>query len=479
MSDQLTRRDFRHTKIICTLGPACSSKEVLGEMATAGMNIARFNMSHGNHESHGKLMQTIKELNATLNHPVAILLDTQGPEIRTGERETPIMLEPGQEVTLSVDAADMSNPAVIFVAYKDIVTDLKPGDRVTIDNGIINVQVVEITGQKMRCKVLDGGKVGSRRHVNLPGVRVNLPSITEKDKADIIFGLQNDIDFIALSFVRHPDDIRECRKLFEQTGKSARIYAKIENHEGVEFFDQILEEADGIMVARGDLGVEIQIRDLPVRQREMVRQCAYKGKPVIVATHLLESMIENPTPTRAEVSDVANAVYEGADAIMLSGETSAGKHPVRCVQVMDSIARRMEKEKSIGFHLDRKVTAVGEHLARSACKLADSLGSHAIVVASHSGRLVEAVASFRPSTAIIYGFTDDAKVLRQLWGVRSVVPLMTSFNDNDPEETVHRAMRELQRRNRLLPGDPVVVVSDIKSGPERIQAVQVRTFDVV
>lgn len=480
MPDLPTRRDFRHTKIVCTLGPACSSKEVLSEMATAGMNIARFNMSHGNHESHGKLLQTIKELNATLNHPVAILLDTQGPEIRTGERESPIMLERGQEVTLSVDVADQKNESVVFVNYVDLVTDLKPGDRITIDNGIINLQVIEITGTRMRCTVVDGGKVGSRRHVNLPGIRVNLPSITEKDAADIAFGLKNDIDFIALSFVRHPDDIRECRKLFEGTGKTARIYAKIENHEGVEHFDEILDEADGIMVARGDLGVEIQIRDLPVRQREMVRQCALKGKPVIVATHLLESMIENPTPTRAEVSDVANAVYEGADAIMLSGETSAGKYPVRCVEVMDSIARRMEKEKSIGFHLDRKVQAVGEHLGRAACKLADSLGSHAIVVTSHSGRLVEAVASFRPSTAIIYGFTDDPKVHRQLWSVRSVVPLLMPFNPaDDPDEAVHRAMRELQRRNRLLPGDPVVVVSDIQSGAERIQAVQVRTFSVV
>jgi pyruvate kinase len=247
----------------------------------------------------------------------------------------------------------------------------------------------------------------------------------------------------------------------------------------VENFDAILAEADGIMVARGDLGVEIEIRDLPVYQRQMVRSCALKGKPVIVATHLLESMITNPTPTRAEVSDVANAVYEGADAIMLSGETSAGAYPVRCIQVMDSIARRMEKEKSIGFHLEREVQRVGEHLARAACKLADSLGSHAIVVTSHSGRLVEAVASFRPRTAIIYGFTDDLNVLRQLWGVRSVVPLLTQFNPNDPEEAVNRAMRELQRRNRLLPGDPVVVVSDIKSGHERIEAVQVRTFDVV
>ncbi len=476
---QPTRRDFRHTKIICTLGPVSSSPEVLRQMAGAGMNIARLNMSHGDHESHGKMIQTLKSINKDLNHPVAILLDTQGPEIRTGEREHPINLKPGDEIWLTVSPEENPEEHSVFVNYKDIVTDLKVGDKVTVDNGIINLEVLEITAPRMKCKVLDGGMLGSRRHVNLPGIRVNLPSITEKDARDIKFGLEHDIDFIALSFVRSPDDIRECRKLVEAAGKSTRIYAKIENHEGVEHFDEILEEADGIMVARGDLGVEIEIRDLPVCQREMVRACALKGKPVIVATHLLESMIVNPTPTRAEVSDVANAVYEGADAIMLSGETSAGAHPVRCVEVMDSIARRMEKEKSIGFHLEREVHEVGEHLGRAACKLADSLGSHAIVVTSHTGRLVEAVASFRPRTAIIYGFTDDPSVQRKLWCVRSVVPLLTQFNEADPDEAVHRAMRELQRRNRLLPGDPVVVVSDIKSGHERIEAVQVRTFDVV
>ena len=209
----------------------------------------------------------------------------------------------------------------------------------------------------------------------------------------------------------------------------------------------------------------------------MVRACALKGKPVIVATHMLESMIQNPTPTRAEISDVANAVYEGADAIMLSGETSAGKYPVKCIQVMDSIARRQEKEPTIGFHLDRKVHEVREHLARAACKLADSLGSHAIVVTSRSGRLAEAVASFRPSTAIIYGCTDDESIRRKLWAVRSVVPIVVNFSDTDPEVTVGNAMRELKRRNRLLGGDPVVVVSDIHIGDERIEAVQVRTFE--
>lgn len=476
-SPALSRRDFRHTKIICTLGPVSSSEGVLRQMAAAGMNIARFNMSHGNHQSHGEMIQVIKKLNQELNHPIAFLLDTQGPEIRTGERSEPLVLEPGEEVTLTVSEAEAGEARTVLVNYPDLVTDLEVGDRVTLDNGIINLEVLSIAGTKVRCSVVDGGKVGSRRHVNLPGVRVNLPSITEKDARDIQFGLENDFDFIALSFVRGPEDVRECRKLVEAAGKKTRIYAKIENHEGVENFDAILDQADGVMVARGDLGVEVDMRELPIHQRNMVRACALKGKPVIVATHMLESMIQNPTPTRAEISDVANAVYEGADAIMLSGETSAGKYPVKCIQVMDSIARRQEKEPTIGFHLDRKVHEVREHLARAACKLADSLGSHAIVVTSRSGRLAEAVASFRPSTAIIYGCTDDESIRRKLWAVRSVVPIVVNFSDTDPEVTVGNAMRELKRRNRLLGGDPVVVVSDIHIGDERIEAVQVRTFE--
>src|SRR5688572_9541251 len=241
---QLSRRDFRHTKIICTLGPVSSSEEVLRQMATAGMNIARFNMSHGNHESHGEMIKVIKKLNRELNHPIAFLLDTQGPEIRTGERSVPLQLEPGEEVTLTVNPAEAGEERTVLVNYPDLVTDLKVGDRVTLDNGIINLEVLSIAGSRMRCTVVDGGKVGSRRHVNLPGVRVNLPSITEKDAKDIQFGLENDFDFIALSFVRSPEDIRECRKLVEAAGKKTRIYAKIENHEGVENFDAILEQAD-------------------------------------------------------------------------------------------------------------------------------------------------------------------------------------------------------------------------------------------
>ncbi len=474
-----SRRDFRHTKIICTLGPASASAETLSKMAAAGMNVARLNMSHGNHQSHGELIARIKRLNEHLNHPIAILLDTQGPEIRTGERENPLQLAAGEEVTITVSPEENTEERSIFVNYRDLVNDLNVGDRVTVDNGIINLEVLSIHGPRLDCRVLDGGKIGSRRHVNLPGIRVNLPSITEKDAIDIQFGLKHDVDFIALSFVRAAEDIQACRHLVEAAGKQTRIYGKIENQEGIENFDAIVEAADGIMVARGDLGVEVEIHELPVHQRAMVRACSLKGKPAIVATHLLESMISNPLPTRAEVSDVANAVFEGADAIMLSGETSAGQYPVRCVQVMASIARRMENEPNIGFHLQRHAEGVRQKLGRSACKLADSLSSPAIVVTGRHGRLAEAVAAFRPKDAIIYAMVEDISIVRKLWLVRSVVPLVVHFDDDDPETAVQGALKELKRRNRLLPGDPIVVVSDIKAGPERIEAVQVRTFDVV
>jgi pyruvate kinase len=475
MTESSVRRDFRHTKIVCTLGPATSDTETLRSLANAGMNIARFNMSHGDHASHLALFEKVKSLNQVLNHPIGLLLDTQGPEIRTGERDSPLHLEVGAHITLTVSPEEDPEEASVHVKYPDLVNDLKVGDRVTVDNGLINLEVLEITPPRMRCKVIDGGKLGSRRHVNLPGIRVNLPSITDKDRADIEFGLKQGIDYIALSFVRSPDDIVACRKLTEAYGATTKIFAKIENQEGMENFDQILEAADGIMVARGDLGVEIPIRELPHSQRQMVRKCIVAAKPVIVATHLLESMINNPMPTRAEVSDVANAVYEGADAIMLSGETSAGQFPLRCVQTLDSIARRQEKEPMLGFHLERRSHGVRDKLARHAVQLAESLGSHAIVVITRRGTLAQLVAAYRPSRAIIYAFNNQESVRNKLWMLRSVVPLHTDLFE-DPEKTVQSAMLRLRERNRLLPGDPVVVVSDIEAGEERVTTIQVRKF---
>lgn len=478
MSPNPQRRDRRCTKILCTLGPASSNPEVLRRMADAGMNVARLNMSHGTHESHGELICMVEAMNRELEHPISLLLDTQGPEIRTGERLEALSLTSGAEVTLTVDPEAPVQGSWIFVNYPNIVHDLREGDRVTLDNGIINLEVLSTEVTSIRCLVLDGGWLGSRRHVNLPGIHVNLPSITQKDERDIRFGLAHGIDSIALSFVRSADDIRECRRLVDAAGQRAFIYAKIENEEGIRNFDEILDVADGIMVARGDLGVEVDLCELPVHQRRMVRKCIVRGKPVIVATHLLESMIENPMPTRAEVSDVANAVYESADAIMLSGETSAGKYPVRCVQVMDSIARRMERESPIGFHLERTVKTTPEHLAKTACELAESLGSHAIVAANETEGLVEALASSRPRSAIIYAFTKDERVRRMWSGLRSVFSLLASFGERGPESNISQALTQLALRGDLLAGDVVVVVGPIESGERRFDAVRVQTVSL-
>jgi pyruvate kinase len=304
---------------------------------------------------------------------------------------------------------------------------------------------------------------------------VKLPGISDKDREDIRFGAAQGVDFIALSFVRSAADVCEARRLLDAEGSPARLVAKIENHEGVEHFDEILEVADAVMVARGDLGVEVPLRELPVIQRRLVRACALAGKPVIVATQLLESMIKNPMPTRAEVTDVANAVYEQADAVMLSGETSAGDYPIRSVEVLDDIVRRIEKEPGLGFHRDRRAADPREELARTAVRLADDLESRAIVVITRRGRLAQLVARYRPNSAIIYAFTNMSSVRRKLWLLRSVVPMMTRLS-RDPEKTVQNALRRLQTRNRLLPGDPVVIVSDVLAGATKITSIQVRQF---
>lgn len=470
-----SRRDFRRTKIICTIGPATSSSEMIAELAKAGMNVARINMSHGNQESHGKVIRQIKNLNKKLNHPISILMDLQGPEIRTGEVESNLQLNVGEIFTFTVLPDVNIEEKSVHVNYRDMVKDLKKGDRITVDNGLINLQVLEVNEGQLRCRVLEGGKLGSRKHINLPGVRVNMPSITEKDRSDIRFAVENDLDFIALSFVRMASDVAEARQLIEDLDGHAQIIAKIENQEGIDNFDAILAEADGIMVARGDLGVEIDLEDLPVVQREMVRKCIEAGKPVIVATHMLESMIENPMPTRAEVTDVANAVHEQSDAIMLSGETAAGKYPVKCVQTLDRIARRIEKEAGLNFHLRRKPEDIRENLARNAVLLADSIQAPAILVVTRRGMLARQVATYRPRHSIIYAFTNMTSTRRKLWLVRGVVPFIMDFS-KDPENTIRKGFERLRERNRVRPGDSIVVVSDVAAGDQRVTSIQVRTF---
>lgn len=467
------RRQFRHTKIICTIGPACDTTQTLKKMAGAGMNIARLNFSHGDHDTHLMAVRRIKSLNQKLTHPVSILVDLQGPEIRTGELEHALELKVGETFSLSIRPVTDPEERSVHVDYQSLVSDLKKGDKVTVDNGLINLEVLEVNENRLLCRVLDGGRLGSRKHINLPGIRVNLPSITEKDRRDIQFAMKHELDFIALSFVRSPTDVLEARELVGDA--NMKLIAKIENQEGVDNFAEILKVADGIMVARGDLGVEVDFRELPVIQRRIVRDCARAGKPVIVATHLLESMRDAPMPTRAEVTDVATAVYEQADAIMLSGETASGKYPVRCIEVMDGIAKRIEREPGLDFHLARIPDGAREEVARAACRVADSLRAPAIVVITRRGLLGQLVASNRPQSAIIYAFTNMSNVRRKLWLNRSVVPFVIDFSKN-PEKTIQTALEKLAQRNRVLPGDPVVVITDVTSTGVSFPSIQVRRF---
>ncbi|MCB1325184.1 MAG: pyruvate kinase [Spirochaetales bacterium] len=470
------RRDFRLTKIICTIGPATATTQMLEKLARAGMNIARLNMSHGTQASHLETIRHIKSLNKRLNHPVSLLMDLQGPEIRTGDLNESLNLKVGEIFYFTVSPSENPEEKSVHVNYEHLLQDLKLGDRITVDNGLINLEVLEAHEHRLRCRVLEGGTLGSRKHINLPGVRVKLPSITDKDRRDIQFAVEQDLDFVALSFARSADDILTARKLIEDAGGHARIIAKIENQEGLDNFEGICEVADAIMIARGDLGVEIPLEDLPVIQRHLVQSCARIGRPVIVATHLLESMIQNPMPTRAEVTDVSNAIYEQADAIMLSGETAAGKYPEKCVQVLDRIARRIEKESGLGFHTLHEPENTRDELARSACRLADALKAPAIVVITRRGVLAHQVASYRPAHSIIYAFTNMSSTRRKLWLVRSVVPFMLDFS-KDPEKTIRMAFRKLRQRNRVLIGDQIVVVSDVAAGGEHITSIQVRVFD--
>lgn len=464
----------RKTKIICTLGPATSDKAMIRQLALAGMNIARLNMSHGDHEFHRKIIRNIKSLNKELGKfPIAILMDTQGPEIRTGDVDNELDLKVGETFTFHVIPGRESEATSVFVNYTDILKDLKIGDRVTVDNGLINLAVQEIKEGELICKVLDGGKLGSRKHINLPGIRVNLPSITPKDRKDILFGLEEEIDFVALSFVRSPDDVVELRKIIEEKGAHAQIVSKIEDQEGLRNLDEIIAVSDGVMVARGDLGVEAPLEDLPIIQRKIIKKCAMEGKRVIVATHLLESMIHNPSPTRAEVTDVANAVYEEADAIMLSGETAMGSYPVRCVEMLDKIARRIETSGGMDYVKMKIPKDKKEEMARSASILADSLNCPAIIVITRRGVMANYVSSFHPRTAIVHAFTNMTSVRRKLWLNRGVIPYRVDFS-NDPEKTIRLAIETLKKEGMVDVGDKVVILSDVIAGEDRVDTIQIR-----
>ena len=464
---------MRKTKIICTIGPVSNSYNMLQKLNRAGMDIVRLNMSHGDHEFAAKVIKAIKTLNRKIAHPVAILLDTQGPEIRTGDLKSELELKNGSIVTISVrDNIDVESTS-IHINYNDLINTVSVGDRISVDNGIINFDVLEKnTDSTMRCRVIDGGILRSKRHVNLPGIRVNLPAITKKDKADILFGIEHEVDFIALSFVREAADIDELKELLGAKHRRIGIISKIEDQSGVRNLDEILEKSDGIMVARGDLGVEINVAEMPNVQRKIVQLCAEKGKRVIVATHLLESMIENPTPTRAEVTDVANAIYEEVDAVMLSGETAMGKHPIRCVEQLVEISETTESIRGLEFSHKLEKNNDKQNLAAATVALAEALGAKGIVVITRRGIMADFVTNCHPQNTRIYAFTNNGRTRRRLIMNRNLSAFRSAFS-NDPEKTLQTAFDLLKSRADLVAGNKVVVISDVLAG-SGIEAIQIR-----
>src|SRR5664279_2151486 len=383
----MQRGNLRKTKIVATLGPATDSAEMIGKLVDAGVNIFRLNMSHAPHDWVSRVVPDIRAEAAARKKFIGIMMDTQGPAIRTGDIGVPLDLQPGQKFILTVRGERDLEEHSVDVNYENFVNDINVGDVVLVDNGAIQMKVLAKSGNKVECEVLTAGTLGSRRHINLPGVKVSLPALTAKDIKDVKLGLELNVDFIALSFVREARDLLQLREMFEEGKPHPFVIAKIEDQEAIKNLESIVHEADGIMVARGDLGIEIPYEELPIVQRRIVKTCLCHGKPVIVATHMLESMIESPMPTRAEVTDVANAIFEEADAIMLSGETTVGKYPLKCIEVFDKIARRIERSGGAHYFDHAEFSSARQKLVKSAVVMANELQSAAILVITRSGNM--------------------------------------------------------------------------------------------
>ncbi|MGL5641638.1 MAG: pyruvate kinase, partial [Paraclostridium sp.] len=429
-------KGIKKTKIVCTLGPASQSEEILTQLVENGLNVCRFNFSHGSHEEHKERFDMAKKVREKLNKPVAILLDTKGPEIRTGNFDAPeVLLEEGQKFVITMKDI-MGTKEMCTVSYKGLAEDVVPGDTILIDDGLVGLKVEEVKGEDIHCIVENSGIVKNHKGVNVPGVKINLPALTDKDISDIEFGISQGIDYIAASFVRKASDVLAIREVLEKNNATdVQIISKIENQEGVDNIDEILKVSDGIMVARGDLGVEIPTEEIPIAQKMMIRKCNELGKPVITATQMLDSMIRNPRPTRAEVTDVANAIYDGTDAIMLSGETAAGKYPVEAVKTMATIAKRTEETLNYNELLKNKKLSgvnVTDAISHATCTTAIDLNASAIITSTSSGHTARMVSKFRPACPIIAATNDD-KIMRRLALTWGVYPIIASEAKNTDE----------------------------------------------
>lgn len=470
---------FRKTKIIATLGPATDSAEMLERLILAGVNVLRLNMSHAKPEWVRRVVQDIRSLAERHKRAVGILLDTQGPSIRTGDVPQKIPLSVGERFTFTVRGKVPTEGKWTSVGYDQFADDVHTGDTLIVDNGEMKMRIVSKTTDAVECEVLTEGTLGSRRHINLPGVHVSLPALTDKDKDDIRLGLEVGVDYVALSFVREPHDIELLRAFLKQhpSAHLPQIVAKIEHQFAVNHFDAIAREADVIMVARGDLGIECNYEELPIIQRRIVKTCQQLGRPVIVATHMLESMIQSPLPTRAEITDVANAVFEQSDAIMLSGETTVGKHPLGCIEVMDTIARRIERSGGANYQERAEMTSARQKLVRSAVGLADDLKADAMLVFTKRGHMARFASWMRPRHSAIYAFTDRWPTADGLTLLRGVVPRVIAFNAENPDQTVDAAVAQLMADGLLRRGNTVVVVTNMASGDRIVDGVKIRTLD--
>ncbi len=458
--------NLRKTKIVATLGPATESKEAITKLLKAGLNIARFNFSHGTHEYHGNLMANLRKASEETGIPAAIMLDTKGPEIRTGmvKGGGKINLEQGKMITLTIREVEGTEKE-LSVSYRKLPEQVSKGSHIFIADGIINLEVESVSGDDIQCKITNGGSIGSRKNVNVPGIHVDLPTVTEKDRKDIQFGIEQGVDFISASFIRRADDVIEIKTIAEELGSKVKVIAKIENQEGIDNVDEIIRTADGIMVARGDLGVQLDTEKIPLAQKMIIKSCNRSRKPVITATQMLDSMIENPKPTRAELTDVANAIFDGTDAVMLSGETATGKFPYQAVEMMDKIARTVENsdeyikkmESFFTFHGDSD--DIGLAVAKAAYLVATEVGARAIITPSIRGNSPSIISSFRPEQ-IILAVSPSPVVRRQLllnWGI---FPLEAD-QVQDSDDMIHNALKAAFNGGYIRKLDRVVTAAGI------------------
>lgn len=456
---------MKKTKIVCTMGPNTDNRELMLALAKNGMNVARFNFSHGDYEEHRQRLNLLRSVQEELGIPIAAMLDTKGPEIRTGalKGEKPF-LKDGGEFTLTVCPDVLTDETIASITYPGLIDDVEPGSRILIDDGLIELVVESKTETELHCRIVNGGELGGRKGVNVPNVKIRLPGITEKDRRDILFGIDQEFDFVAASFVRNAECIREIRSLLEAHGSTMRIIAKIENAEGIENIDEIIEAADGIMVARGDMGVEIPAENVPHIQKLIINKCNAAQKPVITATQMLDSMIRNPRPTRAEVTDVANAIYDGTDAIMLSGETAMGKYPLEALRMMVHIAESSEPYLDYGAYASKNINAfdrvISNALSRATVWTADALHAKAIIAPTMHGFTTNLISNWRPKCMII-GMSPNRDVLRKMqlnWGVECIL----SAREASTDELIEHSVEIAKKKGYIQAGDKVVVTVGVK-----------------